>query len=115
MLFKAFRHRRDIRRGFTLVELLVVIGIIALLISILLPTLSRARRQAQFTQCAANLHDIGIAMMLYADNSHGQLPQFDAHPTSTNPNPPGGNWLWDVEVGYRSALIQYGAQRNNLY
>ena len=60
--------------AFTLVELLVVIGIIALLISILLPSLNRAREAAKAVKCAANLHVAAQAMQLYLQDNKGMLP-----------------------------------------
>lgn len=71
-------HRRSARgftsKGFTLVELLVVIGIIAILISVLLPGLARARRAANTVACAANLRSILQGMQIYASQNAGAIP-----------------------------------------
>ncbi len=75
------------RVAFTLVELLVVIGIIALLIGLLLPTLSRAREQAKAVKCLSNLHQLGLAAFGVAADNHGSFPQAQT----------GGKVYWDFD------------------
>ena len=63
--------------AFTLIELLVVVAIIALLVAILLPSLSGARDEAERIACASNLHQFGLALRMYADDYDGKAPMMD--------------------------------------
>ena len=61
------------RSAFTLVELLVVCGIIAVLISLLMPSLSKARAQANWIKCQSNMRQVGIQLEIYANQWHGWM------------------------------------------
>ncbi len=74
-------------QAFTLVELLVVIGIIALLISILLPALTKARAAAQSTVCLSNLHQIMLGARVYITDNRGRFPYQYAGPKSASALP----------------------------
>jgi prepilin-type N-terminal cleavage/methylation domain-containing protein len=96
------------RSAFTLVELLVVIGIIAVLVAILLPALNRARQQANLIACQSQLRQVGQALGIYVTEHSGYLPYGDIRydPTATTPwlaHAPAPNsaefsWYWDFTL-----------------
>jgi len=92
------------RRGFTLVELLVVIGIIALLISILLPALNRARRQAKTVQCQSNMRQVAMGLLMYINDNKGHFPP--ARVPTGNTAYPNAFWWPDALVEGKYVIAQ---------
>ena len=86
-------HRKGKGAAFTLVELLVVIGIIAVLIGVLLPALNRARESANRTQCLSNLRQIGTAFLMYCNDNKGWLP-CGAPYTGSGRTEHDEDWIW---------------------
>jgi prepilin-type N-terminal cleavage/methylation domain-containing protein len=116
--------------GFTLVELLVVIGIIALLISILLPALSKARKQAASTQCLSNMRQLMTMTVLYANEWQGTLPytnwgdgpQWASAPSSQgypgwayDGKVPGANGFFQMSDLHTGSLWTYANSKESLF
>jgi prepilin-type N-terminal cleavage/methylation domain-containing protein/prepilin-type processing-associated H-X9-DG protein len=99
------RSNHSQRRAFTLVELLVVIGIIALLISILLPALNRAREAANSTKCLANLHQLALATLMFAQDHKGNIPTCSDSGLAAANDTYHIKWVWRANSNGSSSLM----------
>lgn len=86
------------KNAFTLIELLVVISIIAMLLSILLPSLTKAKEKAQSVVCQANLKSWGVVVSLYANNNKDSF--WTGYYGQTNPN---DEWIWALKPYYENS------------
>lgn len=106
--------------AFTLVELLVVIGIIALLISILIPVLGKAREQSNAVKCLSNLRQMGMAAMMFAQEHKGYVPTASDHAWATYADPTRTKFAYRSNVDqnvfdWASSLVPYlGARKSDL-
>ncbi len=99
------------RKGgaFTLVELLVVIGIIAVLIALLLPAVSRSREQANQVACLSNLRQIGTAIFLYCQDNNGWFPRAAPYAAAGQPESP-QDFIW-----WQQDAPLYGAPNRDVF
>ena len=111
-----FLHKKG-RRGLTLVEMLVVVGILTLLAAVLLPVLWQARNRARDRTCASNLREIGRATLMYAEDFDGSFPYAPTGPKAgslfgfiqANPQDPVSKYINGLALDVRQSLMPSGS------
>lgn len=94
--------KKENKKAFTLIELLVVIAVIALLMAIVLPSLGKAKIYAQKVVCRSNIRQLGLGVLLYADQNEDEVP------INTLWSGQKAAWFWDVSFWMTDQIINYG-------
>ncbi len=122
MINKQSSHRPEpasaSQRGvgaFTLIELLVVIAIIAILAALLLPALARAKEAGRRAACKSNLHQQGVAILIYSQDNENLLPDLRYSPFTATPSKAYGLWPWDISTNFTDIMIQNGCSESVFY
>ncbi len=104
---KSAKHSRATKaRGFTLLELLVVLGVITVLIIVQVPVLAGGKSQSKIAMCASHVRQIALSCQIYANDNGNRLPVLGGS---------GSNWPWDLPVNVANALLNNGVQTNTFY
>src|ERR1035437_7757989 len=93
------------RNGFTLLDLLVVLGVIAVLITLQLPVLASGKGQTKIGVCASNVRQIALACQIYANDNNDRLPVLSGSVA----------WAWDLPASVASGLLASGGATNTFY
>ena len=99
------RSKPTCRDGFTLLDLLVVLGVIAVLILVELPVLAGTKSQTKIGVCASHVRQIVLACQIYANENNNRLPIINS----------GTVWPWDLPAGAANALLRSGVTTNAFY
>ena len=111
MMCMHYPRRQRAVTGFSLVEVLVVIGIIGMLVALLLPAMRTARENAQRVVCMSQLHQLGLAMHMYADANQGFLPAWSGF----HVYPPGSDGKLDSGLGWVDELAGFLSPTSAVY